>query len=996
VDSGSNRFSRLWPRATLSSYLVAITLLATVPLAVLTSLEIVRGIQSERAQLDSHLQRVAASLSRNVERELSSSIEVLATLANRESLQRDDLIEFQRLLRASPMLRARWSGVFLARSDGTHVFDLSSDPAMVLPRLAIRPVGPDRDRARLPVVSDLIDEPGSGGRRVTVVQTPVLFGKELRYVLGAYIDASTWQRLVDSSGAPEGGVATLLDNQHRIIATSLAPDRHVGAQLPASMAAAMRGRASGLQHTEMLDGDEARAAWDTVTPGAWTVAIGMPVGASDRSSAVIVVTTLATAAGCMLLGVTLALLVARRVTGPLSELAEHGSSTASSERIAVIEIALLRDAMRRAASEQQIASERLQRKAEEFETLFQSSPLGLAFAQDAECRLVLQNAEMQKLLPWRPTGDASEIRLRHGGRPMPFDQQPLCRAAARGESVDALELEIRRPGQPARFVLASAVPLLDADGRTRGAVGAMMDITDRKRAESLLIRADQQIRESQNLVDLAQEAGGVGFFRYQWPDHHLTWSPGQARLFDVPASATNDARLAWQQRVDPADRMRAEQAMRQCLQERQRIGVVDYRVDLSNRSPRWLSSRVLIDYASDGQPLQAVGITVDITDQKIAERQRSERIELEQAARLKAEEENRAKDEFLAMLGHELRNPLSAIASAAEVLDRVDSAAPLAVSARNILSRQTRRLARMMDDLLEVGRVLSGKLQLTRQDANLAALVRQVLSTAEMTGELQARELVLTLDEVWAYVDATRIEQVIGNLVANAACYTPAGGQIEIYVHRESNQAVLSVRDTGVGIPAELLPRIFDLFVQGDRPLDRKAGGLGVGLTLVKRLVELHGGSVGAESSALGSRFTVRLPALAAAPTPHAPAPPQVAPASRRVLVVDDNADALSGLRSLLELDGHVVQTAGDGKTGLALLLNERPDVAVVDIGLPVFNGYEVARRARAAGHDGKLIALTGYGQIRDLESSLAAGFDAHLVKPVDPEALRQILSTVA
>ena len=993
MDPGSSRFGRWWPRATLSWYLVAIMLLATVPLAVLTSLEIVRGIQSERARLDNHLQRVAASLSRSVERELSSSIEVLATLANRESLQRDDLNEFQRVLHASPMLRARWSGVFLARSDGTLVFDLPSNPAVVLPQLVFRPVGADRDRARLPVVSDLIDEPGRSGRRVTVVQTPVLIDKNLRYVLGAYIEASAWQRLVDNSGAPEGGVATLFDSQHRVIATSLAPERHVGAKLPASAAAAMQGHASGLQRTEMLDGEEARAAWDTVTPGAWTVSIGMPVDASDRSSAAIVGTTLATAAGCMLLGVTLALLVARRVTGPLSALAEHGS-TASSERIAVIEIAQLRDAMQRAASQQQSANARLQRKAEEFETLFQSSPLGLAFAQDAECSVVLQNAEMQKLLPWRPAGDAPEIRMRHGGRPISFDQQPLCRAAARGEAVDALELEIRRPGQPARFVLASAVPLRGDDGRTRGAVGAMIDITDRKRAESLLIRADQQIRESQNLVDLAQEAGGVGFFRYQWPDHQLTWSPGQARLFDVPATAANDARLAWEQRVDLADRQRAEQVMRQCLQDRQRVGVVDYRVDLPNGSPRWLSSRLLIDYASDGQPLQAVGITVDVTDQKVAERQRSERIELEQAARLKAEAENRAKDEFLAMLGHELRNPLSAIASAAEVLGRVDGSAPLAVSARNIIARQTRQLARMMDDLLEVGRVLSGKLPLTRQDANLAALVRQVLSTAEMTGELQGREVVMALDEVWAHVDATRIEQVIGNLVGNAARYTPAGGRIEIDVHGESNHAVLSVRDTGVGIPAELLPRIFDLFVQGERPLDRKAGGLGVGLTLVKRLVELHGGSVRAESSPPGSRFTVRLPALVGAPTQRTPAP-HAAPSPRRVLVVDDNADALSGLRSLLELDGHVVRTAGDGEAGLALLLNERPDVAVVDIGLPGFNGYEVARRARAAGYDGELIALTGYGQIRDLESSLAAGFDAHLVKPVDPEALREILSAV-
>lgn len=364
----------------------------------------------------------------------------------------------------------------------------------------------------------------------------------------------------------------------------------------------------------------------------------------------------------------------------------------------------------------------------------------------------------------------------------------------------------------------------------------------------------------------------------------------------------------------------------------------------------------------------------------------------EQAARLQAESASRAKDEFLAMLGHELRNPLGAIASAVEVLNRVDAGTELAVNARLIIGRQTRHLAHLMDDLLDVGRVISGKVLLAKQRLELGALVERVIANFELTGMSQRHDVRLELGQVWVEVDPTRIEQVVSNLLGNAFKYTPPGRRIDVALWRRDGRALLEVRDQGPGIAAALLPHVFDLFVQGERPIDRPGGGLGIGLTLVRRLIELHGGRVTAHSSAAGTTFQVALlaaeaPARVDDATRPAPPPP------RRVLVVDDNADVLSAMRSMLELDGHLVSTAIDGEHGLAVLLGEVPDAAIVDIGLPGLSGYEVARRGRRAGYAGKLFALSGYSGASTVDQARRHGFDAHLAKPVDPQRLHELVA---
>jgi CheY-like chemotaxis protein/anti-sigma regulatory factor (Ser/Thr protein kinase) len=293
----------------------------------------------------------------------------------------------------------------------------------------------------------------------------------------------------------------------------------------------------------------------------------------------------------------------------------------------------------------------------------------------------------------------------------------------------------------------------------------------------------------------------------------------------------------------------------------------------------------------------------------------------------------------------------------------------------------------MMNDLLDVSRVIAGKILLSRQPVDVATIAQRVQQTITLTGAASGHNLRCDLQPAWTDGDAVRIEQIVSNLLTNALKYTPPGGDVDLIVRREGESALIEVRDSGQGIPADLLPRIFDLFVQGERALDRRAGGLGIGLTLVRRLVELHAGTVGVESSASGSRFTVRLPAV----EPASAAPDDSLPQQRRrkVLVVEDNEDVLAALRAKLELDGHTVSTAADGLEGLRRLLKLRPEVSIVDIGLPGITGFELARHARAAGYAGRMIALSGYGHERDMANAMVAGFDAYLVKPVDRTQLR-------
>ncbi len=383
-------------------------------------------------------------------------------------------------------------------------------------------------------------------------------------------------------------------------------------------------------------------------------------------------------------------------------------------------------------------------------------------------------------------------------------------------------------------------------------------------------------------------------------------------------------------------------------------------------------------------------------------RERAERAALAaENARLlrEAQEASRRKDEFLAMLAHELRNPLGAIRNAAYVIRHDVHDDQAIAKAGDVIQRQSQHMTRLLDDLLDVARVTQGKIQLQQDLVDLATTVEDAVAAVQPRIMDRQQDFSWEIADLPLFVrgDATRLEQILVNLLGNAVKYSPPGEHIRLTLTHEGNEVLIRVRDTGLGIAPPMLDRIFDLFVQSHQTIARSEGGLGVGLTLVRCLVELHGGQVTAHSEGLGhgSEFVVRLP-LAPAPIlrpPRKRVPPRRSE-THRILIVEDNADSREMLKDLLELDGQEVQTAADGLQGLMIVESGWPNLVLMDIGLPGLSGYDAARLIRNNGHhELRLVALTGYGQPSDRQAALEAGFDDHLVKPITPADLSRVLS---
>jgi PAS domain S-box-containing protein len=510
-----------------------------------------------------------------------------------------------------------------------------------------------------------------------------------------------------------------------------------------------------------------------------------------------------------------------------------------------------------------------------------------------------------------------------------------------GGTVRDLEARFRTKSGEEAFALANA-DLIVVDGRAC-VITALMDITAR-------VRAEQALRESERRF-------GQFFHANPLPMTIVRIRDGQH--LDV-----NDAmvRQSGYSRDEIIGRTTPELALWVVPEERDRLVATLHRegrvrdFEMQFRKKTGECRHVLVNceiFGHGGEPA-VLNVAIDITERKELEARQT-------ARREEAETLTRAKDEFLAMLGHELRNPLGTITNTLAVLNRRAGDAELQ-RLTALIGRQTSQLTRLVD-----GRPAS------------------------------THRVLLTGESVHVLADPARLEQVLSNLLDNALKYTPTGGEVCVTTAREGGEAVVRVRDTGEGIRPDLLDRVFDLFVQQPQALDRSRGGLGLGLTLVKRLVHLHGGSVAAYSAGVGrgSEFVVRLPATDAAPCSPAMMVTSMLPSRRRrVLIVEDHDDARESLRLMLELSGHEVETAEDGPSGLERLVASHPDVALIDVGLPGIDGYDVARRARNVVRATCLVALTGYGQVEDQRKARDAGFDVHITKPIDPDRLERLLRT--
>jgi PAS domain S-box-containing protein len=500
-------------------------------------------------------------------------------------------------------------------------------------------------------------------------------------------------------------------------------------------------------------------------------------------------------------------------------------------------------------------------------------------------------------------------------------------------------------------------------------------------------RADRRIAMSEERLRLAQAVAQIGAWEWDPQLQTMSFSPESHELFGFPLGSA-DLNEQWFANIDGQDVGMVRSMLDECSSSG--ASEIEYRYRHPMHGSRWIYSKAgLVEHDSDRY---VVGISMDVTERRQAEET--------------LKEVNQRKDEFLAMLAHELRNPLAPIRNAAQILNVHAAGKPQLEWVRAVIERQTRHLVRLVDDLLDVSRMVRGQIVLQKSAVELGEVVRHAVETSRPLIRMRKHRLAVKLPEEPVKLDAdlTRLAQVLANLLNNSAKYTDEGGEISLEASAHDGLVMIRVQDNGPGISHALLPHVFEMFTQADRTLDRAQGGLGIGLTLVKRLVEMHGGSVEAHSEGpgRGAEFTVCLPVLEAQEEPMHVAIPHdtgdgLARAALRILVVDDNVDAADSIAILLSMEGHQTQTVNSAHDALVAATEFRPDVVLLDIGLPEMDGYEVARRLRSqnAIEQMRLVAVTGYGQPADRARAQAAGFDKHLVKPVEPQALNEFLRTV-
>jgi two-component system CheB/CheR fusion protein len=527
-------------------------------------------------------------------------------------------------------------------------------------------------------------------------------------------------------------------------------------------------------------------------------------------------------------------------------------------------------------------------------------------------------------------------------------------------------------------VSAFAYPVKDTSGGVREVVLVHQDVTEGHHQQ-------EELRASEERLRLALAAGRMNVWDWDLASDVVRCSDNAREFWGIEIGQASD----FMRVIHPEDVPLVVQAANDALAKDGSDDVYgsEYRLVRADGRIRWMQSRGRIDRGSDGRPARIFGVTIDVTDLKEAEEQ----------LRL----EDRRKDEFLATLAHELRNPLAPIRTGLALM-RMERDPDATERTRQMMERQLGHMVRLVDELLDLSRVTRGTVHLEKERADLLAILGTAIEASRPVLDEAGVQLTLRLPEAPVILDAdrTRIAQVVSNILNNAAKFTEPGGRVELSAAVHGADVRVSVTDTGAGIPAGMLTQIFEMFVQ---VRDARVGGqpgLGIGLTLVRRLVDLHGGRVWAESPGPGggSTFHVTLPlapAVAASDTARSAPPAVGSPSSRRVLVVDDNLDAAEMLGMLLSLDGHDVRTASNGPEAIAVAQQFRPQVALLDIGLPGMSGYELAGRLRAAAGPAGLVlvAVTGWGQEEDRRRSRDAGFDDHLTKPVDPAAVLDIVA---
>jgi PAS domain S-box-containing protein len=622
------------------------------------------------------------------------------------------------------------------------------------------------------------------------------------------------------------------------------------------------------------------------------------------------------------------------------------------------------------------AEESLRTSEERFRTLADHAPVGI-FQSGPDGKTVFVNkswCSMTGLTADQAQGDGWTGALH------PEDRQRVVagwKQAVRNKVPSDAEFRFLRPDGTITWLQGNAVPLWRPEGGVAGYIGTVVDVTQRKTAEIALRESERRFRHMADhapvMIWVTEADGRCTFLGKTWYD--FTGRTPETSLG-----------FGWIEAMHPDDRAAARRTFL-AANDRHAAYSLEYRLRDRDGLYHWVIDAALPRFADEGHFLGYIGSVIDITDRK----------KFEEDLR----EADRRKDEFLAVLAHELRNPLAPIRTGLELMRLAGDDTSAFEEVRTTMERQSQQMVRLIDDLLDVSRITRGAVELRKSRVELATVVENAVETSRPLIEEMGHVLDVAVPKqpIVLEADPTRLAQIISNLLNNAAKYMPRGGRIQLSAERLDGTAVISVKDSGIGIPAEMIERIFDMFTQVDGSLERSHGGLGIGLTLVKRLVELHGGSVEARSAGVnqGSEFMVRLPAVVGLLTeaPSADGESPAAASKRRILVVDDNENAAKVLGMLLTALGNETRTAFDGLTAIELAETFRPEIILLDIGMPKLNGYDTARRIREQpwGKNIVLAALTGWGQDEDKRRTREAGFDHHFVKPVEPAVLQKLLA---
>ena len=571
-------------------------------------------------------------------------------------------------------------------------------------------------------------------------------------------------------------------------------------------------------------------------------------------------------------------------------------------------------------------------------------------------------------------------------------QDELLQETVRRIGTSSREFHIRRVNDGSTRLIQSVETVrTNAEGRAEWVLGTNLDITEQREAEEVL-------KTTQSRLALGVEVAGLALAEVDYVTGLIHLTDEAARLFGLGDVARSIPREMVHATFHADDRAELKRRIAEVMDP---AGTgwftMDHRVVWPNNEVRWLHVSERVMFAGKGparRPERSIIAALDATHTKQIE---------EKLRRLAADlsEADHRKDEFLATLAHELRNPLAPIRNGLEILRMSGKGGPIVAQARNMMERQIAQMVHLVDDLLDVSRITRGKLELRRGRIELAKILNNAVETSRPIIEASGHTLMINLPNEPLYVDAdeTRLGQVFANLLNNAAKYSERGGAIIFTAKRQGSEAVVSVQDSGIGIPHDMLPKIFEIFTQVDRSLEKSQGGLGIGLTLVKRLVELHGGTVEARSEGpgQGSLFIIRLPTVSDEPLPARTGTTVRTPHHYKILVADDNVDSAESLAMMLEIMGHEVRAVHDGVQAVELAPEFQPDVIILDIGMPNLNGYEACRRIRnqSSSKSTTLVALTGWGQDEDKRRSHEAGFDHHLVKPVDLAELEKIFASL-